>query len=479
MSYGLIIAAPTSGSGKTVFTLGLIRAWKRQGRQSAAAKIGPDYIDPGFHRAAGAGALRNLDHWAMRTATIASAIRDLADAGDYILCEGVMGLFDGAQTTRIPNTGNAEINRAASLGQCCDNAPTPAKTVIPGSTADCAVATGWPVLLIIDAAHQAASVGAVIHGCATACERVTISGVVFNRVGSPGHREALETGLRLYAPGIPLLGFLPRHPSVDLPGRYLGLVQAGELTAIEEQIENIADWVSDHCDLAALDQIIRSNQGPTVAPPSRSVKPPIPPLGQRMAIARDRAFSFLYDGIVEGWRKEGAEICFFSPLDNTPPANDADAVILPGGYPELYAGTLASNQIFLSGLHQAADRGATLYGECGGFMTLGKSITDRDGHRHIMAGLLPLESDLHKPTRVLGYRHLTLAATTALGKKGEQFRGHEFRYSRITTQGKRDGALFMASDAAGRPLPPMGLRHRRVLGSFAHIIDRHETDPTY
>ncbi len=474
MSYGLIVAAPTSSSGKTIFTLGLIRAWKRQGRHSGAAKVGPDYIDLGFHRAAGAVILRNLDLWAMRPTTISTAMGDLSHGGDWIVCEGVMGLFDGAQTTLSDATTGMGVATESSSKQ-----PSSDFEKTRGSTADCAVATGWPIVLIIDAAHQAATIGAIIHGCATARDDVTISGVLFNRVASPGHRRALETGLRLYAPAIPLLGCLPNQPALSLPSRHLGLVQAGELAAIEKYIETSADWVSDHCDLAGLDQIIKANQGRPIVPPPGPVRAPIRPLGQHIAIAQDAAFSFFYDGIVEAWRHCGAEISFFSPLADTPPSVDADAVILPGGYPELHAGKLASNRVFLGGLRQAAGRGAVLYGECGGFMTLGAGLIDRDGHRHQMAGLLPLESNMHTPQRILGYRHLTLAATTALGKQGERFCGHEFHYSQTTLEGKSDGPLFTAHDAAGRPLPPMGLRQGNVLGSFAHIIDGWGAEPNH
>jgi cobyrinic acid a,c-diamide synthase len=199
---------------------------------------------------------------------------------------------------------------------------------------------------------------------------------------------------------------------------------------------------------------------------------PLAPLGQRTAVARDLAFGFAYRSVLEGWRAAGADLTFFSPLADEEPGADADAVYLPGGYPELHAGRLAANRRFLEGLRASAAGGATIYGECGGFMVLGQALIDAGGERHRMAGLLPVTTSFDKPALHLGYRDMRLACATPLGSAGARFRGHEFHYaSLIETDGQ---PLFEASDGAGAPLGAVGAVRGSVMGSFLHLIDRAE-----
>jgi len=195
------------------------------------------------------------------------------------------------------------------------------------------------------------------------------------------------------------------------------------------------------------------------------------PLGQRMAIAQDDAFGFLYPHLTASWRSQGAEILPFSPLADEGPHAIADAIFLPGGYPELHAGKLASNRGFLEGLRDAAARGAVVYGECGGYMVLGEGLIDKAGHRHAMARLLPLETSFERARLHLGYREVRIARDTPLGSAGATFRGHEFHYASIV--GEDDTApLFSAVDAASTTLGGYGCVHERVMGSFVHLIDR-------
>jgi cobyrinic acid a,c-diamide synthase len=198
---------------------------------------------------------------------------------------------------------------------------------------------------------------------------------------------------------------------------------------------------------------------------------PLPPLGQRIAVARDVAFAFTYPAMLEGWRSAGAELTLFSPLADEPPAADVDAVFLPGGYPELHAGRLAGNQRFLAGLAAAARGGAVIYGECGGYMVLGRGLVDASGARHAMAGLLPLETSFAERRRQLGYRQARLAAAGPLGKAGAAFRGHEYHYATITEEGA-GMPLFAAADADGSDLGTTGRVSERVMGSFLHLVDR-------
>lgn len=445
---GGVIAAPSSGSGKTTITLGLLRYFARDNVSISSFKVGPDYIDPGFHAAASLRPCLNIDSWAMRPDTISALFGQAAsdadaDAdADIVIGEGVMGLFDGAQTA--------------------DDKPS-------GSTADTAALLGLPVILVVDAGAQAQSAAATVHGFATFRADVTVSGVIFNRVGSDRHAQMLRDAA---APlGIPVLGCVPRSPDIAVPDRHLGLVQASEMAALEVFLDAAADLVGQHIDMAALKSILRP--GNTERAGESSV--PIPPLGQRIAVAADDAFRFAYPHVLGGWRDAGAEIIPFSPLADAAPDATCDAVYLPGGYPELQAAKLAANDGFLGGLRDAAARGAAIYGECGGYMVLGETLTDADGQAHRMAGLLPVETSFAQRKMHLGYRNATMAAETPLGRAGAVYGAHEFHYASTVRHGEVDrhpDPLFTVSDAAGNDLGPAGLRAGNVMGSFIHLIDR-------
>ncbi len=416
----ILIAAPASGSGKTLVTLALLRAFRNSGLRVASAKVGPDYIDPRFHEAATGRPCYNLDPWAMPPARLRGLMAGLAADADLVIVEGVMGLFDG------PAGGG-------------------------GSTADLALTLGLPVLLTVDCRHQAQSAAALVHGFASYRPEIDFAGVLLNRVASPRHEALLRQAL-----GGQVLGVMMNDPVLSWPSRHLGLVQAIENPELEGFIAQAAAKLGGPTLLA---RILELAVPLTPAPAS----PVLPPLGQHMAIARDTAFSFLYPHLLDGWRQAGATLSFFSPLADEAPDPAADAVFLPGGYPELHAGRIAAAGRFLNGL--AAHRGL-VYGECGGFMVLGHSLTDAQGEQHRMAGLLPVSTSFAKRQLHLGYRRLTpLGGAPWQG----ELRGHEFHYSTISAGGEGE-PLFAARDAAGADLTPMGLRQGRVMGSYAHVI---------
>lgn len=431
---GLIIAAPASGQGKTVTTLAIIRALARAGFKVAAAKAGPDYIDPAFHAAAGGNPCFNLDLWAMRDQTLGGLVAGLGSNTDIVICEGVMGLFDGA----------------------ADGS---------GSTADLAAVTGWPVVLVVDVRGQGATVAALLRGFATHRRDFDLAGVILNRVGSDRHRETLTRAISEARLDLPILGCLPRDEALALPDRHLGLVQASEHPALDPFLDKAAAVVEDSIDLAALRHIAREAHAGVAG------AMPLPPLGQRVAVARDEVFAFSYASVLEGWRASGVALSFFSPLADEPPAGDADAVYLPGGYPELHAGRLAGNGRFQDGLRAAAARGTAVYGECGGYMVLGRGLTDADGVRHAMAGLLPLETSFAERKLHLGYRAVTAAGDSPLGARGLRYAGHEFHYATAVEEGPAD-SLFAVADARGADLGPAGMAVGRTAGSFIHLIDR-------
>lgn len=437
---GLIIAAPASGSGKTVVTLGLLRAFARAGADIVSAKAGPDYIDPAFHAAASGRACRNLDAWAMRPDTVGAGLAGLAEEGALILCEGVMGLFDGA--------------RGVSGGP-------------DGSTASLARAAGWPVVLVVDVRAQAASAAALVRGFAVHDADVPIAGVLFNRVGGPGHAAVLRDAMAAALPEIPVLGCLERQEGLELPSRHLGLVQALEREDLPVFLDRAADWIESAVDLAAVTALFRSG---AAAAAGGGAGPCLPALGQRIAVARDAAFAFSYPHVLSGWRAAGSELGFFSPLADEAPAPASDAVYLPGGYPELYAGTLAANAGFRAAMRDAHERGLAIFGECGGYMVLGDELTDADGAAHAMLGILPVRTSFAAPALHLGYRDVVTCGRSPLGAGGVGFRGHEFHYASVVSEGAAD-PLFEVRSASGETLGRMGLVCGNTAGSFVHLID--------
>ena len=433
MTRGLMIAAPRSGSGKTTVTLGLLRAFKRGGVDVVGLKSGPDYIDPAFHAAASGREGVNLDSWAMRPELLAALATQTVGESTLALCEASMGLFDG-----IPA-------RAAN-----------------GASADVAAALGMPVLLVIDVSGQAQSAAAIVKGCGSYDERLKVAGVIVNRVGSERHRRLV--GDAIEAMGVPIIGALPRNETIALRERHLGLVQAGETEALETRLEAIADFIEAHLDCGrvlalAVDLSLASSAARLIA-----VRPP----GQRIALARDAAFSFIYPHLVQGWRAAGAEIVPFSPLADEPPPFDCDVCWLPGGYPELHAGRLAAAAGFREGLRRFAET-RPAHGECGGYMVMGQSLTDASGVVHPMAGLIGVETSFAKRRMTLGYREARLATDCALGAAGSVLRGHEFHYATIIASGADEPFAFVR-DVYGAPEAPAGSRRGRATGSFFHLI---------
>jgi len=432
MSGGIIFAAPKSGSGKTLIVAALLRHLRDSGI-CVAAKCGPDYIDPTFHALASGRPCINLDPWAMRPATLAALVSDLERSADLVLCEGVMGLFDGAGPD-----GEA------------------------GSTAELARITGWPVVLVVDANGQSGSVAALVEGFARHDPEVPLAGVMLNRVASPRHRALLSGATARHLPDVPVLGAMPGAESLVLASRHLGLVPAEEAGGIDALLDRAAAQLAESCDIDRLTAL---------AKPARCAEaagsPGLPPLGQHIAVARDAAFLFTYDATLAGWRRQGAELSFFSPLADEPPSPQADAVYLPGGYPELHAGRIAAASRFLVGL-RGGDR--TIYGECGGYMVLGESLTEAGGVMHRMAGLLPLKTSFAERHRHLGYRTVRLLASSPLGHEGAHFRGHEFHYATMIEE--KGEPLFVVGDPSGNDLGRAGLRCGNITGSFIHLIDR-------
>jgi cobyrinic acid a,c-diamide synthase len=431
---GLLIAAPRSGSGKTTVALGLMRALVRRGLRVRGAKCGPDYIDPAFHVSATGRPSVNLDSWAMPPELMAGLVADIGKDCDLVVAEALMGLFDGVED--------------AATGRS-------------GSSADVAAVTGWPVILVLDVSGQSQSAGAVAVGFAKFDPRIRIAGVVLNKVGSERHARLAAAGIE--AGGLCILGALPRTGVPALPERHLGLVQAEETANLDRQLDALADGIAAHIDLDRIVALAAARPA-TAAAAAIRLRPP----GQRVALARDVAFSFVYSHVLAGWRAAGAEIAMFSPLADEPPPDHCDCAWLPGGYPELHAGRIAAASRFQNGLRRFAES-RRVHGECGGYMVLGTSLEDAQGTGHPMVGLLGLSTSFTERSLHLGYREAVLDADGPLGPAGARIRGHEFHYAKMVSTGG-DAPFADVTDSAGRPIGDRGTRRGNVSGTFFHAM---------
>jgi cobyrinic acid a,c-diamide synthase len=431
---GLIIAAPHSGAGKTTVTLAILAALARRGIAVRAAKAGPDYIDPAFHAAAIGTPSVNLDSWAMPAALLDALAAQAASYADIFVIEGVMGLFDGA-----PGTGGQR-----------------------GATADLAAHFDLPVVLVLDVSRQAQSAAALVRGFAAHDPAVRVAGVILNRVASERHRALVADAIN--ALGVAVLGAIPREAALALPERHLGLVQAGEHANLDTLIERLAAVAETHLDLDG----IAAAAAPLAIAADAARIPAVPPPGQRIALASDRAFTFAYPHLVGAWRHAGAEIIAFSPLADEAPPERADSCWLPGGYPELHAEALAAARHFSVGLRRFAET-RPVHGECGGYMVLGQSLEDAGGNHHAMTGLLGHTTSFAKRKLHLGYRTARLLSDSVLGKKDATVRGHEFHYASLISTGD-DESFAELRDGEGRALGKSGGRRGNVTGTFFHAI---------
>jgi len=404
----LVIGGTHSGVGKTTVATGLLAALRRAGHRPAGAKVGPDFIDPGYHAVASGRPPRNLDAWLCGPETIPALAGRAAAGAGLLVVEGVMGLFDGA----------------------ADGTPS--------STADVARLLDAPVVLVVDASAMSTSAAAVVHGFATFDPDVRVAGVVLNRVGSDGHeillREALEPG------GVPVLGALRTDDRLTWRDRHLGLVPVAERPEVVAiALDRLAAAVAERVDLEAVVRLASAAPARTPGPvplPRPAARP------TRVAVAGGVAFTFTYADTLDALVAAGAEPVPFDPLRDEALPTGIDGLLAGGGFPEVYAAELAANRPLLADVRRQIEAGLPTWAECGGLLWLGRSL---DGHA--MAGVLPAEARM-TGRLTLGYRQVTTARPSPVGPAGEEFRGHEFHYS--TTEPAGD-ALLLASRFGTRP----------------------------
>lgn len=422
----LVIAGTSSGVGKTTVATGLMAALTRRGLVVASAKVGPDFIDPGYHALATGRPGRNLDAWICGSEAIVPLAARGALGADISVVEGVMGLFDGAFEPPV------------------------------ASTAQVATLLSAPVVLVVDAAATGASVAALVHGFATFDNSIRPAALILNRVGSDSHEALLRQAL---APvGIPVLGVLRRHNRLSWRSRHLGLVPVVENpAAIADGIQHLAGLMDDGCDLAALINLAES------APPQSVSFPPRPePLAGsgppvRLAVAGGAAFSFMYPENLEALSDAGTELAWFDPITEEHLPERIDGLIAGGGFPEVHAEALAANQPLLGQVRTAVTGGLVTWAECGGLLWLSQAL---DGHP--LAGAIPATAAL-TDRLTLGYRRGVFATANPLGPAGTPFRGHEFHYSQIQPPG--DALCWH-----GRTGPGIGgFATPSLLASYVHL----------
>ncbi len=430
MIRALCVAGLASSVGKTTVTLALAAAFRRRGLRVRCAKVGPDFIDPGFHEAATGLPGVTLDGWMLPPAELAATLARAGADADLVLVEGMMGLFDGLD-------GRTER----------------------GSTAEVAKRLGLPVLLVVDAAAQVRSAAALVLGAEEFDPELDVAAVVFNRAGGERHERWLREALAGRCRARPI-GALPWRGELELPARHLGLVTARERRFPAELFDALASLAERAIDLDGCLALARSRVAP--AEPSAERAPCV-----RVGIALDDAFQFYYPANLAALRRAGAELVFWSPLaDGRLPA--VDALYLGGGYPELHAAALAANADGRAAVGAFARSGRPVYAECGGLMYLAESLEDPEGGRHAMVGLLPVHVRM-TPALTLGYREVRLEAAGLLGAAGARVRGHEFHRSRLAAPPAGVEATYRVADPTGGEPWPEGYRVANALSSYVHV----------
>ncbi|HEY7072143.1 MAG TPA: cobyrinate a,c-diamide synthase [Acidimicrobiales bacterium] len=418
----LVVAGTHSGVGKTTVATGLVAALRAAGDRPATAKVGPDFIDPGYHALASGRPPRNLDAWLCGEDAIVPLAARAGEGAGVLVVEGVMGLFDGAADGRA------------------------------SSTADVARLLGAPVVLVVDAGAMAGSVAAIVHGFATLDPGVGVAGVILNRVGSDGHETVLREAL---APlGLPVLGALRRDDRLTWRDRHLGLVPVAEQPdAVRRSLDALGAAVAERVDLAAVVALAATAPPLASAAPVR-LPPPGPPV--RVAVAGGEAFTFTYADTVDALVAGGAEVVPFDPLRDPALPADVDGLVVGGGFPETFAAELAANRPLLADAAERITRGLATWAECGGLLWLAREL---DGHA--MAGVIPAVGRM-TDRLTLGYRTATTTVASPVGAPGTELRGHEFHYSRLDPPG--DALRLTARFGEG----PEGYATPRLLATYVH-----------
>jgi cobyrinic acid a,c-diamide synthase len=434
---GLLISGTASGVGKTTVALAIMAGLRRRGLVVQPFKCGPDFLDTGHHTRICGRTARNLDTWMLSVEANRSVLRNAARGADVVVAEGMMGLFDG-------KSGSTEI----------------------GSSAEIAKLLRLPVVLVVDAAKSARSVAAVVLGFEMFDAELRLAGVILNRVASERHFEMLRDAIDASCK-TKILGWLPIEPAIAIPERHLGLQGAAEQTADGQDAATnaFAALVERHL---ALDRLLDLECGLEMceSESARSVNSRSSDT-VRVGVPSDHAFSFYYEDNLDMLREQGAEIVWFSPLNDASLPSGLDALYLGGGYPELHAKRLSDNRQMLEEVRAFAASGRPVYAECGGMLYLSKSLSV-DDEGYAMAGVLPLSMQMTEKLVQFGYVTVEFTEDCLLGRKGTVVRGHSFHYSRITSQSDVGTSYHVQYSISGKE-EMEGFRLGNVLASYIHL----------
>ncbi|MFP4391605.1 MAG: cobyrinate a,c-diamide synthase [Desulfohalobiaceae bacterium] len=441
-----LLAGTHSGCGKTLVSLALMAYLRQQGLKVQPYKVGPDFIDPGHHQAVCSRASHNLDGWMLSRSCNLEIFRRYASSAEVCVVEGVMGLFDGFSPVQES-----------------------------GSSAQMAKWLGLPVILVLDVRSMARSVAALVQGFANFDPDLDLAGVICNRVGSQGHAELLRQSLEHYQLP-PAVAFLPPQSGLELPSRHLGLVTAQDRGWAAEEMDALSLWLREGLKEELFSSILASGKQPVFSlsqglrPGKHFAEKKTQTTSQiKIGVAWDQAFCFYYQENLRLLEQAGAELVYFSPLQDSQLPDQLQGLYLGGGYPELWARELAANRQMRSQIWDFASGNGVIYAECGGFMYLMQSITDLNGQGHPMVGFFQLQARMCEKFQALGYRQVTLLEDCILGCKGSVLRGHEFHYSRIWQGQESCASIYAVQDRKGQDKDQAGWIKRNVLGSYIHL----------
>lgn len=434
----LVIAATQSGSGKTTLVTGILAALRAEGVRVQSYKVGPDYIDPGYHALASGLPAHNLDTWLMSPERLKAIFTRTASGADLALIEGVMGLYDG---------GRKGVSSTAEIAKLLDA----------------------PVLLVVDAKSMGESAAAIALGFQSYDPEVKLAGVLLNRLGSDTHEAMIREAMAKV--GIPVFGAMRRDESLKMPERHLGLLPAEE-NEERDVVAKMGEMAARSVNLAAIKRLA-SDASPLFLPEDLLLARRADAASQqtkvRLAVARDEAFSFYYPESLEVLESFGAELTFFSPLHDAA-LPEADGVLLGGGFPEMFAAELTANASMRRSLCEAAAADVPIYAECGGYMYLTEKLVDFDGKEHAMAGIIPAAVQMNRKLQMVGYVEAELCCDTILGARGRKLHGHEFHFStELPQEGADETRAFTFTRMRNGARYAAGYAKGAVLASYLHL----------
>lgn len=431
----LVIGGTNSGVGKTTIATGIMFALAKRGKKVQPFKVGPDYIDPSYHTKATGRYSRNLDSWFLEDDSVVELFCRASKETDIAIVEGVMGFYDG-------------------FGSLEDR----------GSTAHTAKILDAPVILLVNAEKMARSVAAIVKGYQELDKEVQIRGVIFNKVSSLNHYKMLKEAVEYYN-NIPVLGYLPKNESFSLPERHLGLVMAGEQKELEETFLGLAKQMEETVNLDLIYAIAQDAQ--SISLPNKTIFPQGKEKEIRLGVARDEAFNFYYQDNIDLLESYGAEIVYFSPLNDQELPSGLDGIYIGGGYPELFASQLAQNISLREKIKKAGEEGLPIYAECGGLMYLTREIKTFQGETYPMVGLISAHSVMQSKREALGYVNLTVLTDNFLSSQGDKLKGHEFHWSKLEEIDSQ--SVYLYSSTKREKTKQEGFKYKNVLAAYTHL----------